>query len=84
MLARSRGFSGSANQMVSVELCSNDPCCHGNENLLNFNKICNNFACRGDYVPNSCTKHRVFRVGEFNCANKICITLTPVAKVTKI
>jgi len=32
MLARSRGFSGSANLMVSVKLCSDDPCCHGNEN----------------------------------------------------
>ena len=28
------------------------------------------------YVPNSCTKHRVFRVGEFNCAKKICMTST--------
>ena len=38
MLARSRGFSGSANYMVSVKLCSDDPCCHGNENLMNFNR----------------------------------------------
>jgi len=28
--------------------------------------------------------NRVFWVGEFNYANKICITATPVAKVTKI
>jgi len=33
MLAHTRGFSGSANLMVSVELCSDDPCCHGNEKL---------------------------------------------------
>jgi len=33
ILARSRGFSGSANLMVSVKLCSDDPCCHGNENF---------------------------------------------------
>ena len=38
MLARNRGFSGSANLMVSVKLCSDDPCCHGNENLLKFNR----------------------------------------------
>jgi len=36
--ARNRGFSGSANLMVSVKLCSDDPCCHGNENLPNFNR----------------------------------------------
>jgi len=29
MLAPSRGFSGSVNLML---LCSDDPCCHGNEN----------------------------------------------------
>ena len=28
MLARNSGFSGSANLMVSVKLCSDDPCCH--------------------------------------------------------
>jgi len=33
MLARTRGFSGSANLLVSVKLCSDDPCCHGNEKL---------------------------------------------------
>ena len=33
MLAPTRGFSGTANLMVSVELCSDDPCCHGNEKL---------------------------------------------------
>jgi len=33
MLAPTRGFSGSANLMVSVKLCSDDPCCHGNEKL---------------------------------------------------
>ena len=33
MLAPTRGFSGSANLMVSVKLCSDDPCCRGNENL---------------------------------------------------
>jgi len=26
-------ISGSANLMVSVKLCSDDPCCHGNEKL---------------------------------------------------
>ena len=51
MLARSRGFSGSANKMVSVKLCSDDPCCHGNENLPNFKKICYNFSRRGDMSP---------------------------------
>ena len=39
MLARNRGFSGSANLIVSDKLWSDDPCCHGNENLRNFNKI---------------------------------------------
>jgi len=38
MHARNRGFSGSANLMVSVRLRSDDPCCHGNENLPNFNR----------------------------------------------
>jgi len=33
MLAPTRGFSGSANLMVLVKLCSDDPCCHGNEKL---------------------------------------------------
>jgi len=33
MLAPTRGYSGSANLMVSVKLCSDDPCCHGNEKL---------------------------------------------------
>jgi len=33
MLAHTRGFSGSANLTVSVKLCSDDPCCHGNEKL---------------------------------------------------
>ena len=36
MHARNRGFSRSANLMVSVKLCSDDPCWHGNENLPNF------------------------------------------------
>jgi len=36
ILAATRGFSGSANLMVSVKLCSDDPCCHGNENLKKF------------------------------------------------
>jgi len=33
ILAPTRGFSASANLMVSVKLCSDDPCCHGNEKL---------------------------------------------------
>jgi len=33
MLAPTRGFSGAANLTVSVKLCSDDPCCHGNEKL---------------------------------------------------
>ena len=33
ILAPTRGFSISANLMVSVKLCSDDPCSHGNENL---------------------------------------------------
>jgi len=33
MLAPTRGLSGSANLMVSVKLCSDDPCCHGDEKL---------------------------------------------------
>jgi len=33
MFASTSGFSGLANLMVSVKLCSNDPCCHGNEKL---------------------------------------------------
>jgi len=33
ILAPTRGFSRLANLMVSVILCSNDPCCHGNEKL---------------------------------------------------
>ena len=33
MLATTRGLSRSANLMVSAKLCSDDPCCHGNEKL---------------------------------------------------
>ena len=33
ILAPTEGFSGSANLMVSVKLCSDDPCYHGNEKL---------------------------------------------------
>jgi len=33
MLAPTRGFSGSANLMVSFKLCPDDHCCHGNEKL---------------------------------------------------
>ena len=33
MLTPTRGFSGSADLMVSVKLCSDDLCCHGNEKL---------------------------------------------------
>jgi len=33
ILAPTREFSGLANLMVSVILCSNDHCCHGNETL---------------------------------------------------
>jgi len=32
ILAPTRGFSGSA-ILMSVKLCSDDPCCHGNEKL---------------------------------------------------
>ena len=38
MLARNKGFSGSANFMVSDKLWSDNPCCRGNENLRNFNR----------------------------------------------
>ena len=34
ILAPSRGFSGSASLMMSVKLCSDGRCCHGNEKLL--------------------------------------------------
>jgi len=34
MLAPSKGLSGSANLMVKVKICSDDPCCHGNKKLL--------------------------------------------------
>jgi len=33
IFAPTRGFFGSANLMVPVKLCSDDPCCHGNEKL---------------------------------------------------
>jgi len=33
MLAPTRGFTGLVNLMVSVKLCSDGPCCHGNENF---------------------------------------------------
>jgi len=33
ILAPAVGLSGSANLMVSVKLCSDDPRCHGNEKL---------------------------------------------------
>jgi len=36
MHARNKAFSRWANLMVSVKICSDDPCCHGNENLQNF------------------------------------------------
>jgi len=38
ILAHTRGFSGSANIMVSVKLCSDDHCCHGNEKLGIFTR----------------------------------------------
>jgi len=38
MHARNGGFSRWANLVVSVKLCSDDPCCHGKENLPNFNR----------------------------------------------
>ena len=38
MLASTMGFSGQANLMVSVKLCSDDPCCHGNQNIGNFTR----------------------------------------------
>ena len=31
MPAPTKGYSGSANLMVLVKLCSDDSCCHGNE-----------------------------------------------------
>jgi len=33
ILAPTTGFWGSANLLVSVKLCSNNPCCHGIEKL---------------------------------------------------
>jgi len=33
ILAPTRGFSGSANLMVSVKLCPDDPCRHGNKKM---------------------------------------------------
>jgi len=45
MLAPTRGFSGSTDLMVSVILCSYDPCCHGNENWEFYQKISHNFGC---------------------------------------
>jgi len=33
MLTPTRGFLRSADLMVSDKLCSDDPCCHGNEKL---------------------------------------------------
>ena len=33
MLSLTRWVSGSVNLMVSVKLCSDDPCCHGNKHL---------------------------------------------------
>jgi len=33
ILAPTRGFLGTANLMVPVKLCCDDPCCHGNEKL---------------------------------------------------
>ena len=40
ILAYTIGFSGSANLMMSVKLCSDDPGCHGNENWEFYQKIC--------------------------------------------
>ena len=45
MTAPTRGFSGSANLMVSDKLCSDDPCCLGNEKLEYYQKICHNSVC---------------------------------------
>jgi len=42
MLPRSKWVSGPANLMASVKLCSDDPCCHGKENLDISQKICHN------------------------------------------
>jgi len=38
MLAPTRGLSRSANLMVSVKLCSDDPCCHCNKKIGNFTR----------------------------------------------
>jgi len=48
MVARNRDFTGLANLMVSLKFCSDDACCHGNENLeLFLQKSCHNSACMG-------------------------------------
>jgi len=71
MLAPTRGFSGSANLMASVKLCSDDPCCRGNEKLgilpenlpqlRVFIRLSRDFWFYG----------MVFQVGQFNYASYI-------------
>ena len=83
MHAHNRGFSGSANLMVSVKLSQTTPVAIVMKTYRILTENCYNLACRRDMSP-ILAPNRVFWVGEFNYANKICITPTPVAKVTKI
>jgi len=72
------GFSRSANLMVSFKLTQTNPCCHGNQPLLN--KISYNSACIED-TPRLLHRTGLFRVVEFNCVSEICLRPTAVAVV---
>ena len=45
MIVPARGFSGSANLMVSAKLCSDDPCAMVTKNWEFYQQICHNSGC---------------------------------------
>ena len=86
MFAPNRGFSRSANLMVSFKLTPNQPLLPWQPIVVIKHKISYNSACilYRRYVPDYCTNQGVFEDGEFNCVSEICLRPTPVAMATKI
>jgi len=50
---------------------------------VGYSSVADNMADRQRYVRDSCTKLRVYGVGQFNCVSEICRRPTLVATVTK-
>ena len=77
-------FSGSANLMVSVKLCSDDPCCHGNEKLEILPQNLPQLRLHIRQSRNFWFYGMVFGVGQFNYASRIWLGHTLVSMATKI